>query len=157
MQPIYFDDVIKWKRFLCYWPFMRGSHRPLVNSPHKGQWRKALMSSFDLRLNKRLSKQLWRRWFESPPCSLWRHCYVRKPLVDMSFVNCCLSERKMQLRKHQSFPKFAQNLHLALVLRKKDSHANNRKYMRSNKWSESDCSINSILLNCEFTYVLSWF
>ena len=29
--------------------------------------------SFDLRLNKRLSKQLICRWFETPSCSLWRH------------------------------------------------------------------------------------
>ena len=29
---------------------------------------------FDLRLNKRLSKQLWGWWFETPLCSLWRHC-----------------------------------------------------------------------------------
>ena len=28
----------------------------------------------DLRLNKRLSKQLWRWWFETPSPSLWRHC-----------------------------------------------------------------------------------
>ena len=28
---------------------------------------------FDLRLNKRLSKQSRRRWFETPSCSLWRH------------------------------------------------------------------------------------
>ena len=31
---------------------------------------------FDLRLNKRLSKQSRRWWFETPPCSLWRHCNV---------------------------------------------------------------------------------
>ena len=30
----------------------------------------------DLRLNKRLSKQSRCRWFETPPCSLWRHCNV---------------------------------------------------------------------------------
>ena len=29
---------------------------------------------FDLRLNKRLSKQSWGWWFETPPRSLWRHC-----------------------------------------------------------------------------------
>ena len=29
---------------------------------------------FDLRLNKRLSKQSRSRWFEMPSCSLWRHC-----------------------------------------------------------------------------------
>ena len=30
---------------------------------------------FDQRLNKRLSKQSTRRWFETPLCSLWRHRY----------------------------------------------------------------------------------
>ena len=37
------DDVIKWKHFPRNWPFVRGIHRPPVNSPHKGQWRKALI------------------------------------------------------------------------------------------------------------------
>ena len=31
---------------------------------------------FDLRLNKRLSKQWWGWWFETPSCSLWRQCNV---------------------------------------------------------------------------------
>ena len=39
------DDVIEWKHFLHYWPFVRGIHRLPVNSPHKGQWRGALMFS----------------------------------------------------------------------------------------------------------------
>ena len=39
------DDVIKWKHFPRYWSFVRGIHRSLVNSPHKGQWRGALMFS----------------------------------------------------------------------------------------------------------------
>ena len=39
------DDVIKWKYFPRYWPFVRGIHRSLVNSPHKGQWRGASMLS----------------------------------------------------------------------------------------------------------------
>ena len=39
------DDVIKWKLFPRYWPFVRGIHRSPVNSPHKGQWRGALMFS----------------------------------------------------------------------------------------------------------------
>ena len=37
------DDVIKWKHFPRYWPFVRGIHRSPVNSPYKGQWRGALM------------------------------------------------------------------------------------------------------------------
>ena len=39
------DDVIKWKHFPRNWPFVRGIHRSAVNSPHKGQWRGALMFS----------------------------------------------------------------------------------------------------------------
>ena len=39
------DDVIKWKHFPRYWPFVRGIHRSPVNSPHKGQWCGALMFS----------------------------------------------------------------------------------------------------------------
>ena len=39
------DDVIKWKHFQRYWPFVRGIHRSPVNSPHKGQWRGTLMFS----------------------------------------------------------------------------------------------------------------
>ena len=39
------DDVIKWKHFLRNWPFVRGIYRSPVNSPHKGQWRGALMFS----------------------------------------------------------------------------------------------------------------
>ena len=39
------DDVIKWNHFPRYWPFVRGIYRSPVNSPHKGQWRGALMFS----------------------------------------------------------------------------------------------------------------
>ena len=41
----YHDVVIKWKPFPRYWPFVRGIHRSPVNSPHKGQWGRALMFS----------------------------------------------------------------------------------------------------------------
>ena len=41
------------------------SHRPVTRS---------FDVFFDLRLNKRLSKQSRRRWFETPSRSLWRHC-----------------------------------------------------------------------------------
>ena len=40
------DDVIKWKHFPRYWPFVRGIHRSPLDVPHKGQWRGALMFSF---------------------------------------------------------------------------------------------------------------
>ena len=72
------DDVIKWKHFPRYWPFVQGIHRASANSPHKGQWQGALMFSFICALNKQLSKQSWGWWFETPSHSLWRHCNVHK-------------------------------------------------------------------------------
>ena len=65
------DDVIKWKHFPRYWPFLRGIHRSPVNSPHKGQ--RSFDIFFDLHPNKRLSKQWWGWWFETQSCSRWRH------------------------------------------------------------------------------------
>ena len=39
------DDVIKWKHFPRYWPFVWGLHRTPVNSPNKGQRRGVLVFS----------------------------------------------------------------------------------------------------------------
>ena len=39
------DGVIKWKHFPQYWLLVRGIHRWPVNSPHKCQWRGALIFS----------------------------------------------------------------------------------------------------------------
>ena len=38
-------DIIKWKHLPRYWPFVQGIHRSPVDSPHKGQWRGALIFS----------------------------------------------------------------------------------------------------------------
>ena len=70
------DDVIKWKHFPRNWRFVRRIHRSTVNSRHKGQWRGALIF-FSLRLYKRLSKQSWGWWFETPSHSLWCQCNGR--------------------------------------------------------------------------------
>ena len=74
------ERMFLWK----YWRFKdrkclaaRGTRTPNrspVNSTHKGQWREALFLLFYLRLNKRLSKQLRRQWFETPSRPLWLHC-----------------------------------------------------------------------------------
>ena len=64
------DDVIKLKHFPHCWPFVG-------NSPVTGEfpWQRPVTRSFDvffdLRLNKRLSKQSWVWWFESPSRSLY--------------------------------------------------------------------------------------
>ena len=39
------DDDIKWKHFPRYWPFVGGIHQSPVSSPHRGQWRGALIFS----------------------------------------------------------------------------------------------------------------
>ena len=77
------DDVIKWKHFPRYWPFVRGIHRSPVITGHR--WftgelpaQRSVTRSFDvffdLCLTKRLSKQ-WRGWwFVTSSCPLWRHC-----------------------------------------------------------------------------------
>ena len=46
------DDVIKWKHFLRHWPFVRG-----IVSPHKGQWRGALVFSLTCTWTNGLGKQ----------------------------------------------------------------------------------------------------
>ena len=67
------DDVIKWKHFPRYWPFV---------SPATGEFpaqrpvTRSFDIFFDLRPNKRLIKQSWGWWFEMPSCSLWRRCNV---------------------------------------------------------------------------------
>ena len=61
------DDVFRWKHFPRYWPFVRRTHRrqrPVTRS---------LDVFFDLRPNKRLSKQLSGWGFETHSPPSWRH------------------------------------------------------------------------------------
>ena len=64
-------DVIKWKYFHRNSPFVEGIHRESP-SQRPVTWRFDVF--FDLRLNKRFSKQSRRLWFEIPSHPLWRHC-----------------------------------------------------------------------------------
>ena len=41
---------------------------------------------FDLRLNKRLSKQWWGWWFETPSRPWWRHCNENIYIISLCFV-----------------------------------------------------------------------
>ena len=90
------DDVIKWKHFPRYSPFVRGIHRSPVNSPHKSQWRGVLMFSYIRSLNKRSSKQSWGWWFEAPSRSLWCHCNV------LIVTDGCLLESTLVIFVYQS-------------------------------------------------------
>ena len=66
------DDVIIWKHFPLYWPFVRGIHLLPLNSPHASDT--VLDVFFYLRVYKHLSEQSWGWWLETPSRSLWRHC-----------------------------------------------------------------------------------
>ena len=75
------DDVIKWKHFPRYWPFVRGIHRSPVNSPHKGQWRGALMfnlicARINVWVNNREAGDLrrYRTHYDVIVMPFWRHC-----------------------------------------------------------------------------------
>ena len=61
------DDVIQWKKFLRYWPFVRGIHRSPVDSPHKDQWSA---------LEQTVQQTPRHRWKGAPSRSLWHHCNV---------------------------------------------------------------------------------
>ena len=52
---------------------------------------------FDLHLNKRLSKQSRRRWFETPSRSLWRDCNVQT-VFDMRLIKIWANERIDDIR-----------------------------------------------------------
>ena len=78
-QPENHDDVINWKHFARYWPFVRGIHRSPVNSPHKGQWRGALMFTLicarinDWGVRLVIWREAWGWWFETSWHPFWRH------------------------------------------------------------------------------------
>ena len=68
-----------------WWRHQMGTSSALLalcagHSPVTGEFppQRPVMRSFDvffyLRLNKRLSKQYWSWWFQTPSRSLWRHC-----------------------------------------------------------------------------------
>ena len=89
------DDVIKWKHFPRYWPFVRGIHQSPLNSPHKGQWRRALI--FYLICAWTTVEQTIERpvsW--NPLHPLWRHCIVTG-MVSHGYQN------QMSLFKQKTF------------------------------------------------------
>ena len=92
------DDVIKWKHFPRHWPLWGGGgiHRSPVNSPHKGQWGRALIFSMicastngwvnnrdagDLRCHRTIMTSLW--WFRSNFAAIYFRCWMRMLSIRM--------------------------------------------------------------------------
>ena len=96
----HYGDVIKWKHFPRYWPFVRGIHRSPVNSSHKGQWRGTLMFSLIC---------TWiNGWVNNGEAGDLRHNHAHHDVIVMSimaikkssttplFVHSCVHQRKHQ-------------------------------------------------------------
>ena len=66
------DDDVTWKCFLHYWPFVKGIHQSLVDSPHKGPVMQSSHIFFVVSLNKLLNKQPCYQWFEMK----WHSCDI---------------------------------------------------------------------------------
>ena len=78
------DDVIKWIHFPCYWPFVRGIHRLLVDSLHKDHWRRALMFSLIC-----VSRSDWANTGDAGDLRrhrLWHHCNVFGIIIYVAIV-----------------------------------------------------------------------
>ena len=61
---------------------------------------------FDLRLNKRWSKQPWGWWFEAPSCSLWRHRndYMKYMFPLINWVEVFLQNQNEYYTKRWIYP-----------------------------------------------------
>ena len=77
--------------FSLYWPFVRGIHRWPVNSPHKGQWRGALMFSL---ICDRINSWVNNREADDLRCHRAHYCAI------VMYVN--YSEYRLYLFNHTS-------------------------------------------------------
>ena len=104
------DDVIKWKHFPRYWPFVRRIHRSPVNSPHKGQWRGALMFTLICtRIN---------GWVNNREAGDLRHYRTHYDVIVMSFRSKlefnkknCLSWWRHQMEVFSASLAFVRRIH----------------------------------------------
>ena len=163
------DDVIKWKHFPRYWPFVRGIHRLPVNSPHKGQWHGALMFSLMYAWINRWvnNKRGW--WFETPSRSLWRHCNELSTgdrfKVSQNVLSYNLAKQKRNLCLEFSIlPEIWQasqqhccriKLYNLLQLPTTPYHKM-KQYQRSNKWSHKNTTDNAFFKALDNNIFSSW-
>ena len=88
------DDVIKWKHFPRYWPFVRRIHRSPVNSSHKGQWRGALMFSLIC---------VWiNNWINNGEAGDLRRYRIHYDVTVMDNLLCCRHNILKSARARQS-------------------------------------------------------
>ena len=81
----YHDDVIKWKHFRVAGPLC-GKFTGPGDFPTQRPVTRSFDVFFDLRPNKRSSKQSWGWWFGTLSCSLWPHCNMNRAALNCSVV-----------------------------------------------------------------------
>ena len=67
--------------------FCAGNSPVTGEFPAQGPVTRSFDVFFNLCLNKRLSKQSWGWWFETPSWSLWHHCNARERIICMGRNN----------------------------------------------------------------------
>ena len=67
------DDVMTWKRFPHYWPYVKEIHQSPVDFPSQKDSNAGFDVFLDVSLNNRFNKQP--RLIEDAMTVMWRHCY----------------------------------------------------------------------------------
>ena len=111
---------MKWKYFPRYWPFVWGIHLSSVNSPHKGQWRGALMFS--------LICVLINDWVNNREAGDLRRCRAHYDVSVMSMLNP---------NTHSSVCRWCPLEHISMDVWS--------KHLRSTKWI-SKCPLQNVYL-----------
>ena len=113
-----------WLSFWSWWRHQMETFSALLaicagNSPVPGEFptqtpvTRSFDVYFDLRLNKRLSKQPWGWWFETPSWSLWRQCNDKLITCECTYFSCA--------QMVQRAPDISQSLFSKLLTR--DTHS----------------------------------
>ena len=100
--PASHDEAIKSKHFPRNWPFVPVTAEFPLQKPVT----RIFDVFFDLRLNKRLNKQRWAWWFQTPSHSLWRHCNGYCRWVVASYITWITGSSHDDVIKWKHFPRY---------------------------------------------------
>ena len=109
------DDVIKWRHFPHYWPFVWGIHRSPVNSLHKDQWRRVLMFSLIC---------AWRNcWVNAQEAGdLSHHAHYDITVMTLRPTQSCLVHSVLQVLGHLQLQCWSQSYNFILQWCSMTSH-----------------------------------
>ena len=122
-----YDDVIKWKHIFALLALSEGNPPATGGFPPQRPVTRSFDVFLDMRLNKRLSKQSKRCWFETLSCSLWRHCNeVRAPVQHLHMSDLYSELTTWQVSRSVS-PAMAARWHFPGIILSTPPPANSRR------------------------------